>query len=318
MVTPSDITTDLMALRAQLQAPGHERVGAHRELLRLDPVRPVLDLVVDLLVIGASIASVERWGWIALPVALVLLVNRQRALGNLLHDAGHGNLDRRRWVNDGLARGLIAPMLFANLDLYRATHFRHHQRLGQAGVDPDFIVPPAAFPSHWWARYLACASSPTGWWGSVWGHLVHSEASAASRCVIVLWWSVALGLIAVLAGPSVAWHVIGLWLLARATFFHLISTIREMCDHHGLQSGGVFSFTRDVVGHPLLRVLIHPRHNGYHLTHHLLPAVPYYRLPQAHALLHDLPLFRSRGHVCNTYLVGADAVVRAWERGARR
>ncbi len=27
------------------------------------------------------------------------------------------------------------------------------------------------------------------------------------------------------------------------------------------------------------RWLVHPRNNGYHLTHHLLPAVPYYRLP---------------------------------------
>jgi fatty acid desaturase len=109
-----------------------------------------------------------------------------------------------------------------------------------------------------------------------------------------------------------------MWLLARATSFHLITTLREMCDHHGLQPGGVFTFTRDVVGHRLLRAVIHPRHNGYHLTHHLLPAVPYYRLPQAHALLRDLPIVRSRGHVCDAYLVGAGAVVRAWERSARR
>ncbi|MGY0193853.1 fatty acid desaturase family protein [Leptothrix sp. BB-4] len=317
MVTPSDITTDLLALRAQLQSQDRGPAGSYRELLRPDLRRPVLDLAVDLLVIAASISAVEVWGLVTLPLALLLLGNRQRAMGNLLHDAGHGNLDRRRAVNDSLARGLIAPMLFADLALYRRTHFRHHQWLGRETSDPDFIVPPQQLPAHWWTRYRVCATSMSGWWGSVWGHLVHPEAHASCRWIIVGWWVLALSLVAVLVGPLVALHAAGLWLLARATTFHAITTFREMCDHHGLQAGGVFSFTRDVIGHRFLRTVIHPRQNGYHLTHHLLPAVPYHRLPQAHALLQGLPLVRQRGQVCDAYLFGPGAVVRSWERGPR-
>jgi fatty acid desaturase len=38
------------------------------------------------------------------PLAVVLIANRQRALGNILHDAGHRNLWRDRRRNDLVAR----------------------------------------------------------------------------------------------------------------------------------------------------------------------------------------------------------------------
>lgn len=332
MATTSDVRADLAALRAQLIFHGNRGGAAtdaasarsrdaasgtsHQALLQLDPLRPVLDLVFDLLVIAAAVAGVVAWGLTWTPLTLLLLGNRQRALGNLLHDAGHRNLCRHRRINDGLAHALIAPLLFADLDHYRSTHFRHHQWLGRPEVDPDFLVPPTTMPRHWLMRYLDCTFQRSAWWGSLWGHLVQPELAGWARARIVLWWAIVLAVMYALIGLIVTAHAACLWLLARASTFHLITTFREMCDHHGLQQGGVFSFTRDVVGHRLLRALIHPRHNGYHLTHHLMPAVPYYRLPQAHELLRHLPIIQDRAQVCDGYLRGIDPVVRAWQRDA--
>jgi len=87
-----------------------------------------------------------------------------------------------------------------------------------------------------------------------------------------------------------------------------------MCDHHGLTPGGVFSFTRDVKATGLWSVLIHPRHNAYHLTHHLLPAIPYYRLPQAQRLFASLLPYQSRARVCRAYFGGDEPVVTEWQR----
>ena len=86
------------------------------------------------------LALQEPW---AAPIALLVLGNRQRALGNILHDAAHRNLTRKRLLNDLVTRALIAPLLFASLSHYRELHFRHHLDLGAQDADPDLIPIPA-------------------------------------------------------------------------------------------------------------------------------------------------------------------------------
>ena len=149
------------------------------------------------------------------------------------------------------------------------------------------------------------------------GHLLSRQVRTASQLYILGWWLVVTALIWFVAGPDFTVTFLVLWLLARATAFHLITTFREMCDHFGLQPGGVFTFTRDMACHGVWRWFIHPRNNGYHLTHHLLPAVPYYRLPEAHRLLKGHEVFRDRGKVCCAYFTGADPVTGAWQTHGR-
>ncbi|TDV01392.1 fatty acid desaturase [Paraburkholderia caballeronis] len=83
-----------------------------------------------------------------------------------------------------------------------------------------------------------------------------------------------------------------------------------MCDHFALRPGGVYSFTRDTVIPRCWRGFIHPHNNGYHLSHHLVPKVPYYRLPEAQKLLSRLPSYAQKAVVCESYFSGISAVVR--------
>jgi fatty acid desaturase len=313
MLTHSEVLDDQSELRAQLQRTG----GAHRELLRLNWARTLGDIAFDWASILAATAAVVWIGPETLPIALLIVANRQRALGNILHDAGHRNLWRERWMNDGLAAVLVAPLVFASLERYRADHFRHHLQLGAAGGDPDLLASPDVLPGHWLRSYLRHVFSLHAWWGDFSGHLGAAGVSRSSRAYIVVWWLAAMALMLEISGAQFTLTFIGLWLLARATAFHLITTLREMCDHFGLRPGGILSFTRDMAVSGPWRWLIHPRNNGYHLTHHLLPAVPYYRLPQAHALFCRLPTYQAHGTVCDAYFTGSAAVVRAWEREAR-
>jgi fatty acid desaturase len=313
MLTHSEVLEDQSELRAQLQRDG----GAHRELLRLNWARPLGDIALDWATILAATAAVAWVGWATLPLALLVVANRQRALGNILHDAGHRNLWRTRRVNDAVAGMLVAPLVFVSLERYREDHFRHHMQLGSAGADPDLIAPPQALPRRWLASYLRQVLSWRAWWSNFLGHLGAAGVPWSGRAGIAAWWLGALALLFGLAGTQFTLSFIGLWLLARATAFHLITTLREMCDHFGLRPGGILSFTRDMAVHGPARWLIHPRNNGYHLTHHLLPAVPYYHLPRAHALFRRMPAYRCHGTVCDAYFTGPAAVVRAWETGAR-
>jgi fatty acid desaturase len=313
MVSNHAVLADLTEFRSQLCHRGIE----HQSLLRLNLTRPLADIAFDWLVIFGTVAAVV-WlsGWLA-PLAICVLANRQRALGNILHDAGHRNLCRERWINDLLARALVAPFVFASLSAYQAAHFKHHLSLGDGANDPDLLPVPAERPRHWLTSCLRNVIALPAWWGSFAGHLGAPAVALPAKVYMLAWWGVLLALMDALAGGTFALAFVSLWLAARATLFHLITTFREMCDHFGLRPTGILSFTRDTACQGFWRWVIHPRNNGYHLTHHLLPAVPYYRLPQAHALFQQVPTFRTRGQICTTYFSGPNAVVNDWQTGAR-
>lgn len=314
MESHSEVLSDLADLRSQLC----RRSGAHCVPLQLNPVRPLMDIAIDWLVVIGCVAAVFWLSYWLAPLAICVIANRQRALGNILHDAGHRNLWRDRFRNDLTARILVAPLLFASLRSYRETHYRHHLALGDCDVDPDFLHMPARAPKCWLSNYARNLCSLPAWLGSFAGHMAARNVRPASKLFIVGWWICALAGLLALAGTDFTTAFVLLWILARATVFHLITTFREMCDHFGLRPGGVFSFTRDMACHGFWRQFIHPRNNGYHLTHHLLPAVPYYRLPEAHRLLRQMPAYQANGQVCDAYFSGPGAVTCAWQSGEDR
>lgn len=305
-VSGNAVLCDLSSFRAELREHAD---GRYQPLLRLNVWRPLIDVVIDWTLIASAVALFVEVGLWCAPIAVLLIANRQRALGNILHDAGHRNLHRTRCVNDTLASALVAPLVFADLAAYRESHFRHHLQLGSK-ADPDKLDRPGTGTwSRHYRTHLLCARL---WWGSVVGHLGSASVSLWGKLYIVAWWIAVCSLLAVLAGQTYVVAFVALWMLARATAFHAITTFREMCDHYGLVEGGVLSFTRDILKTSCWYGLVHPRNNGYHLTHHLLPAVPYYNLPQAQRLFASTLTYREQGHVCDSYLFGQTPAVRRW------
>lgn len=313
MATRSEVLSDIALLRQSLRRAG----SPHLPLLKLDIWQPVRDLVVDIAIIVATLSLAVYEPWTS-PLALLVLGNRQRALGNILHDAAHRNLTRDRRLNDLLTRALIAPLLFLSLSHYRDLHFRHHLDLGAQGSDPDLISIPPQKARSWVTALCVNALSMRAILGSTFGHLFDRVVPMPGRLYMLAWWALLVAMLAATAGAGATAMALALWLAARATVFHLITTFREMCDHHGLDPGGVFSFTRDIKAAGVRSVLIHPRHNAYHLTHHLLPAIPYYRLPQAQRLFATLPEYAARARVCHAYFGGSGPVVHAWQQEPSR
>ena len=309
----TNIAADLAHLRSALASHRIDRC----RLLHVGIGRPIADVAFDVSMCLLVTACASRWEC-GFPFAVLLIGNRQRAIGNILHDAGHRNLSRRRWINDGLAVAVVAPLALASLRAYRASHFAHHLELGHAR-DPDLLPGTDTFPAKWWHEYLRQVSNGGAWMGSVGGHVLDQRIALIDRVWIVVWWTIWLGTLGHLLGEAFAMTFAALWLLARATTFHAITMLREMCDHHGLQpGGGVFSFTRDMACSGPWRWLIHPRNNGSDLTHHLLPAVPYYRLPEAHRILMTLPEIRQRSNICFRYFGALQAVTADWQQASPR
>lgn len=305
----SSVITDQNALRDMLWAAGLDL----RALQRPNIGRVFADIGFDWASIVFMVFAVHRTGWWLGPIAVMWVGNRQRALGNLLHDAGHRNLALSSRVNDLIARIFLAPALCNSLAVYRELHARHHAWLGDSRRDPDYIATEHEGESWpWWKHYLRVLCSKKTWLGSLLGHLYASAATRLQRAAILLWWTALLTTIALAAAPGYAITLLAIWIIARATSFHLVTTFREMSDHFGLQPGGIFSFTRDVSASDLWSLVIHPRSNGYHLTHHLIPSIPYHRLTTAHGIFRTLPGFAGLASISDAYFRGDGAVVRAW------
>ncbi|QNB17484.1 fatty acid desaturase [Paraburkholderia tropica] len=297
-----------------------DRISIRQSLLACNPAwqspkadtwRAVSDIAVDWMIIALSVLVVYRLGWAIAPIALVTIGNRQRALGNLLHEASHGNLSQNRRINDSLAHLLLAPPLLNSLTVYRELHARHHAWLGDVQRDPDLLPPLAHEGDSWlrvYTRYLVKFPILRG---SIMGHLTNGHCRRRQQLYIAAWWTVTTSPLFVV-NAHLGTIFLALWLGARITVFHAITTFREMTDHYGLKPGGIFSSTREIPDNGVSSTLIHPHHNGYHLTHHLFPAVPYHQLPALHAQLMSLPVFNEHAIVCPSYLVGQHSSVFGW------
>jgi fatty acid desaturase len=302
----------------QLHAALVESKLPYSELRRKNGMHVLLDIAFDWFAILASTYLVWRIGFYIVPAAIIFIGNRQRAMGNLLHDAGHRNLFRSNKTNDFIAGIFLAPALFNDLKIYRKLHLLHHSFLGDPQRDPDYITPAQGTRDGWWPTYFNELFSFKSWRGSVIGHLASPNMNLARIAHIILWWFVVLSAIAFLMGAKFTLIFCGLWLLSRASTFHAITIFREMCDHFGLEPGGIFSFTRDISIPGPWRCIIHPRNNSYHLTHHLMPMVPYHNLHMAHKMLIDLPYYRERAECCQGYFFGKSSVIKNNKQGEKR
>lgn len=287
--------------------------GIEQELRGLMRPRFVVSVgaaLLDWALIVAACAAALRWGGIAVGIAMLLIGNRQRALGNLLHDASHGSFDGKSRRGSMLANALLCLPLWVSMRIYRADHLAHHRYLGNPEKDPDYIHDERLLSRGWrhlWWRQITCIRT---FCTALFSHLGRMHTGELAR--VAGWWIVVLGVAAALFGTSTALGFLGLWIAARALVFHPITAFREISDHVGLTPGSLIGFSRN---HPVrgwAAHLFHPHNNGFHLLHHLAPALPYHAFPRAHRMLLDWEPYRNAAQ-CTSYFFGDAAAIRSWE-----
>lgn len=312
--TQTSVQADMLAFRRALSEtnlPINELTAARTGAV-------VRDLFFDwaLIILAWYIAVTGPW-W-TIPLAVVVIGNRQRALGNLLHDASHYLISTNLKVNDAIGHWLIALPPLNSLHRYRRTHFEHHARLGNNKTDPDYYADKVfqqggngAF-----AIYCRMLLTPRYWLGDGFGDLIGGPLQ--TRLFILGWWAAAWLVLYVFSTLGQASAFLALWFAARLTVFHAITTFRELCDHTGMTPGGIFSYSRNVVGSRILNLFFHPHNNGYHLVHHLMPTIPYHRLAIAHRYFLDVACYKQSACHCNGYFAGSDPVVDCWVKRVSR
>jgi fatty acid desaturase len=260
-----------------------------------------------------------------IPVCVAVIGTRQLGLAILMHEAAHGGLSPNARLNDFLGHWLCAVPVGASLGLYRPYHLSHHKYAQQA-EDPDLVL-SAPFPvtraslrrkiirdltgqTFFKQRILYLFSA----FRSGRDEDIAEGAAVTGRSVApFLLINVALLLGLTLAG--VWWAYFALWLLPLATWFPMVTRLRNIAEHACVEGSAddAFRAARTTRASWCERAFIAPYWVNFHAEHHLFMHVPCWKLPALHRAVHQRPQ-GERMEVARSYL----AVLRQASAGPGR
>jgi fatty acid desaturase len=262
-------------------------------------------------VIAGAFAVLALWpGVITFLLASAVIAGRQLCLAILQHEGSHGTLFKNRWANDVLTDWLCARPIWQNLPKYKVHHLGHHTRTG-TDEDPDITL-HADYPvsrASLARKMLRDISGLTGMkiafglvmmdagvfkW-TVANHIERLPQQGRRPTEVAMTTLRNMGpllitngvLLGVLAAVGQAWLYTA-WLVAFFCWLPLFVRIRSIAEHGCLpRSRDMFINTRTTHAGWLARMTVAPVRVNYHLEHHVMASVPYYRLPQMHRWLRE-------------------------------
>ena len=250
-------------------------------------------------VIALAIAAGTVWP-IVIPLSVMIIGTRQLGLAILMHEAAHGGLAQNARLNDWLGHWLCAVPVGASLKAYRPYHLSHH-RFAQQAEDPDlmlsapFPVTPASLrrkmvrdltgQTFFKQRVLIPLAAPRS--QKTAGGATHDYEAIVTGRSVAPFLLFNLGLLAGLSVIGVWWAFFVLWLLPMATWFPLVTRLRNIAEHACVEGSATdpFRAARTTRAAWWERALIAPYWVNFHAEHHLFMYVPAPLLPKLHRAL---------------------------------
>jgi len=251
-------------------------------------------------VICLAVAAGVVWP-LLIPLCVAVVGTRQLGLAILMHEAAHGGLSSHRRLNDALGHWLCAVPIGASLYAYRPYHLSHHKYAQQA-EDPDLVL-SAPFPVTRASLRRKILRDLTGQTFFKQRVLFALRAVRNRRDEDLVEGAVVTGrslapfllvnaaLFAGAAAAGVWWAVFALWLLPMATWFPLVTRLRNIAEHACVEGSATdpFRVARTTRANWLERALIAPYWVNFHAEHHLFMHVPCWKLPALHRAIRARP-----------------------------
>lgn len=232
---------------------------------------------------------------ILIPLCVMVIGARQLGLAILMHEAAHGGLSTKASLNDFLGQWLCAAPVGASLAAYRPYHLAHH-RFTQQLEDPDLALssPFPVSPASLRRKLIRDITGQTFFKQRVLLPLAASRGRTARRATddhayealvtgrsilpFVIW---NLGLLAALALAGLWWAFFVLWLLPMATWFPMVTRIRNIAEHACVEGSAddAFRAARTTRARWWERAFVAPYWVNFHAEHHLFMHVPCWKLP---------------------------------------
>jgi fatty acid desaturase len=255
-------------------------------------------------VIALAVALGVMWP-ILIPLCVAVIGTRQLGLAILMHEAAHGGLSTNRRLNEALGQWLCAVPVGASLTAYRSYHLAHH-KYAQQPEDPDLAL-SAHFPvtrASLRRKILRDLTGQTFFKQRVVlplaasrGRTPRTRTDDHAYEAIVTGRSIAPFLIVnavLLTGAVIAgvwWAYFVLWLLPLATWFPMVTRLRNIAEHACVEgsSDDPFRAARTTRAAGWERAFIAPYWVNFHAEHHLFMHVPCWRLPALHRAIRARP-----------------------------
>jgi len=240
-----------------------------------------------LLSLDASVTTV------ALSVLTAVFIGtRLRGLNNIVHECCHSSFCERREDNVVLGK-LCSSLLTGCFRIYRDDHLSHHAHLGDYEHDRELgaieklrlhdPLSPRTVLRH-------IITPLTG------RHLRMYSGVNMSRDDGPVFFALKIAVLAAIAFFAVIAPLTTL-LFVIIPLFYIFPTINfwtDCLDHAGLVGQeDELAASRNVLAPAPVRLLLFPRHDCYHLVHHLFPQVPAHHLKEAHERLCDDPEYQA-------------------------
>jgi len=267
-----------------------------RELGRKSNLMGVVLVTHAWALIGAGMVLFAWWpNPFTFLLGVMVIGGRQLGMAILMHDAAHGLLFANRRVNDWVGAWLCAYPVFTSLAVYRPYHLQHH-RFTQQPEDPDLGL-SAPFPISRASLRRKIVRDLTGQTayqrrGEQLRRALGPDDAPLAKRLGNLWWRekgslvANLMLLGLLSAAGYWWLYPVMWLLPLATWYQLVSRIRNIAEHAVVpDNDDPLRNTRTTRANMLERLLLAPYWVNYHLEHHLFMFVPCWRLPAAHRAL---------------------------------
>lgn len=293
-----------MQIRKQLRldiAQRNQKATVRKAVLLI-----LAEVALGVLVAAASFIAFATTPWLSVPgyfIASFFIGTRFRALSNLMHECSHYALTSDRRWNNILGKLLSIPLL-TSFDRFRATHFSHHQHTGDSKLDLDFLgyeqfrfeepLTRAAIRRHLWTT-LTLRHVP-----SFVGKTFYVKTDPLPYNVLRLGYVGAIVAIIAMTGPfsTATLALVGYLVIPYAVTFQTINYWTDVIDHAGLfDNDDELHQTRNaVVRNPIVRAILFPRQDCFHLVHHLFPQLPVAFLPVVHSKMMGIEAYAALDH----------------------
>ena len=228
-------------------------------------------------------ARVPFWPLLMLPQGILIVF-----LFTLLHKSAHRTPFRTQWLNDTVAR-VCSFAIMLPTDWFRYFHFAHHRFTQDPENDPELTFPkPETL-----REYIVHLSGIPVWWG----HIKTLAINASGRCNDAFVPAKGRSKVRTEARAMIAGYAV---MIALSIYFQTAVLVYAW-------------ILPAILGQPFLRLYLLAEHGRcpfvanmlensrtttttwlvrklawnmpYHAEHHAYPGVPFYRLPEFHALI---------------------------------